>query len=131
VIERPIFDALGCPDIEGLRLWQGWPMLKANPITCRLAAFASHSKRNKEAADVADLRFIVHDPINVIECPIIPILTRQRGRVRNNQGVAVDPVAAFDLVNLVGPKQVRFVFTATGALNPDRNLRAVRPNVVG
>ena len=109
----------------------GGPMLTVNPITCRLVAFASHSKRNKEAADVADLRFIVHNSINLIECPIIPILTRQRARIRNNQGVAVDPVAAFDLVNLVGPKQVRFVFAATGALDPDRNLRAVRPNVVG
>jgi hypothetical protein len=109
----------------------GGPMLTGKSISCRLVAFASHSKRNKEAADVADLRFIVHDSINLIECPIIPILARQRARIRNNQGVAVNPVAAFDLVDLAGPKQVRFVFPATGGLDPDRNLRAVRPNVVG
>jgi hypothetical protein len=107
------------------------PMLTVIPSACRFVAFASHSKRNKETADVADLRFVVHDSINLIECPIIPILTRQRARIRNNQGVAIDPVAAFDFVNLAGPKQVRFVFAATSALDPDRNLRAVRPNVVG
>ena len=109
----------------------GGPMLTGKSSSCRLVAFASHSKRNKEAADVADLRFIVHDSINPIEGPIISILTRQRAGIRNNQGVAVNPVAAFDLVDLAGPKQVRFVFPATGGLDPDRNLRAVRPNVVG
>jgi hypothetical protein len=118
-------------ELKSLFIRAGGPMLKVHLNSYRLVEIASRSKRNKEAADVADLRFIAHDSINPIECPIIPILAGLRARIRNNQGIAVDPVTPFDPVNIVWPKQVLIVFTATGELNPDRNRQPVRPNVVG